>query len=283
MKNQNPTVKVIPINRIEIPATARKHTEEALQNLSVSINDAGLIQPIVVTVKRDDWGEEKYLLVAGAGRLAAVKILKRTEIAAQIVEGRKSKRRRIEIAENIFRTGLTVLEESQQLAEYIERKAQAAQLTPIAGERTKEGGIRKAARDLKMARDRVARAAKIASIPDEVVERIKIAGLDDNQSALLKIAKCKPDQRAALIETIAGVERKSKSAPAVAAGKQNREKPRKSVPYVPKSLEELWNRSGSLKTAWKEASRRERLRFVRDVLSLPVTISAKAVRRSGRR
>lgn len=275
-------VEMIRISEVSIPDLARAHRESSVKDLAASIADVGLMNPIVVAENDDEWSEEKYLLVAGAGRLAAVKLLGKTEIAAQIVKGSENKRRRIEISENIFRTGLTVLEEAKQLVEYIERKAQVAQLASPASAKSKEGGIRKVARDLNMARDRVARAAKIASIPDDVVEQIKIAGLDDNQRALLKIAKCEPDRRLALIETMARrrVRRKKKFARSTNTKKLSRKSPGDFVPGVtsaPKTLEELWNRSSSLKAAWAEASSKKRLKFGRDVLLLP--LKAKSGRR----
>ena len=107
-----------------------------------------------------------------------------------------------EIAENLHRADLTVLERSDHVAEWAElstklsaerqakenqKLAQVAQVSARGG-RGRTGGVSAVARDLGLERTEVDRAIKLAGLPDEVKKAAKDAGLDDNQSALLKVA-----------------------------------------------------------------------------------------------
>ena len=90
--------------------------------------------------------------------------------------------RQWEMSENLHRSDLTVQERSEQIAEWailVEKKRvreaelQLAQLAPIESKRKdgrghrREGGDRKAARDLGLTRDAISRAQKIAAISPE--------------------------------------------------------------------------------------------------------------------
>ncbi len=100
------------------PFQPRKHFDEkALEELSKSIKEHGLLQPIVVIEKEDG-----YLLIAGERRLRAHKIAKLTTIKAIIadVEIDEVRLRELALIENIQRENLNAIELANSYAELIE-------------------------------------------------------------------------------------------------------------------------------------------------------------------
>lgn len=81
--------------------------EEAIVELANSINENGLIQPIIVRRTEDG-----YELVAGERRLRATKYLKQPKIEAIVENYSDDKSAKIAIIENIQRENLTAIEEA---------------------------------------------------------------------------------------------------------------------------------------------------------------------------
>jgi len=100
------------------PFQPRKHFDEAaLQELSQSIKEHGLLQPIVVIEK-----ENGFLLIAGERRLRAHKLAKISTIKAIIanVDIDEAKLRELALIENIQRENLNAIELANSYAELIE-------------------------------------------------------------------------------------------------------------------------------------------------------------------
>ncbi len=100
------------------PFQPRKYFDEkTLQELSDSIKEHGLLQPIVVIEK-----ENGYLLVAGERRLRAHKLAKLTTIKAIIadVEIDEVRLRELALIENIQRENLNAIELANSYAELID-------------------------------------------------------------------------------------------------------------------------------------------------------------------
>ena len=100
------------------PFQPRKHfDEEALKELSASVKQHGLLQPIVVIEKGDG-----YLLIAGERRLRAHKLAKIPTIKAIIADAQIDEFRLRELAliENIQRENLNAIELANSYAELIE-------------------------------------------------------------------------------------------------------------------------------------------------------------------
>jgi len=100
------------------PFQPRKHFDEsALQELSLSIKEHGLLQPIVVIEKKNG-----FLLIAGERRLRAHKLAKITTIKAIIaaVEIDEARLRELALIENIQRENLNAIELANSYAELIE-------------------------------------------------------------------------------------------------------------------------------------------------------------------
>ena len=89
--------------------------EEALHDLSASIKEHGLLQPIVVI--RDD---DEYILIAGERRLRATKLAGLETIRAINADIDLSKLRELALIENIQREELNPIELAQSYKELIE-------------------------------------------------------------------------------------------------------------------------------------------------------------------
>lgn len=181
-------IERVAIEAIEISKERRKTNPEVVSALVASMRVIGQLQPITVYEK-----EGAAHLIAGRHRLEAADFLGWDDIEAVFVTGDEIDRRLREISENLHRAELTVQERSEQVAEWtdlIDQKNKLVQVGPVSkGGRGKEGGERKAARELNLTRQDVRRARQIASIAPEAKQAAKEARLDDNQAALTQIAK----------------------------------------------------------------------------------------------
>lgn len=100
------------------PFQPRKHfDEEALKELSASIKEHGLLQPIVVLEKEDG-----FLLIAGERRLRAHKLAKIETVRAIVadVDIDEIRLRELALIENIQRENLNAIELANSYAELIE-------------------------------------------------------------------------------------------------------------------------------------------------------------------
>ena len=117
--NRNISIEELDVDKISTnPYQPRKHfDEQALAELSDSIKNHGLLQPIVVLEKEDG-----YLLIAGERRLRAHKIAKIERIKAIIadVDIDSVKLRELALIENIQRENLNAIELANSYAELIE-------------------------------------------------------------------------------------------------------------------------------------------------------------------
>lgn len=91
--------------------------EEALKELSESIDRHGLIQPIIVI--RDEDGEN-YTLIAGERRFRATKLLRKDTIKAVIADIKSQNLRELALIENIQRENLNPIELANSYKELIE-------------------------------------------------------------------------------------------------------------------------------------------------------------------
>jgi len=119
LKAQGVRVEEIDVDCISPnPFQPRKHfDEQALRELSESISNNGLLQPIVVIEKEDG-----YLLVAGERRLRAHKLAKLDTIKAIIADADIDdiKLRELALLENIQRENLNAIELANSYTELIE-------------------------------------------------------------------------------------------------------------------------------------------------------------------
>ena len=116
-------INVSDVQNIEIdliapnPYQPRKNfDEDALNELASSIEEFGLIQPVVLYKNNDD----SYTLIAGERRLRACKILGKTDIKAVILDADEDKLRELALIENIQREDLNPIELASSYKELID-------------------------------------------------------------------------------------------------------------------------------------------------------------------
>jgi ParB family chromosome partitioning protein len=131
-----------------------------------------------------------------------------------MLTGTDDEARMWEIAENLHRADLTVLERDEHIAEWVRLAGKnddpkPGQVGPVSnvGGRGKEGGISAAARELGIAGTTAKRATKVAAITPEAKAAAKETGLDNNQAALIQVAKAPPEEQAAKVEEIAAAKK----------------------------------------------------------------------------
>lgn len=112
-----PRVIEVDIERLQPnPDQPRQHfDEEALRDLAQSIEEKGLLSPILV---RKAEGADGYTIVAGERRFRAHQLLGRTTIAAIITTGAPDE---IALIENMQREDLSPLEQAEAIARLMER------------------------------------------------------------------------------------------------------------------------------------------------------------------
>ncbi len=117
--NHESVVEEIDVGLIKPnPYQPRKYFDkESLLQLSLSIKDHGLLQPIVVLARKDE-----YLLIAGERRLRAHKLAKLSTIKAIIatIDIDTIKLRELALIENIQRENLNAIELANSYSELIE-------------------------------------------------------------------------------------------------------------------------------------------------------------------
>ena len=91
---------------------------DSLQELAASIQEHGLLQPILVYEDVDN--SDEYFLIAGERRLRASKIAHKESIKAIIVDVQEEKLRELALIENIQREDLNPIDLAQSYKELIE-------------------------------------------------------------------------------------------------------------------------------------------------------------------
>jgi hypothetical protein len=197
----------------------RRHIDQnVVEEIAQSIELIGLQHPITARFVADyvdpQTGEidSAYILVEGHHRLEAVRRLGHTHIPCRVMmEWTERQARMWEISENLHRADLNVLEESEQITEWMhlseedDRNSKLVQNAPVSnnGGRGNVGGERAAAREIGVDRYKAMRAKKIAAIEPEAKKAAIDAGFADKQSKLLKIASKPKDQQVSAVRELA--------------------------------------------------------------------------------
>lgn len=184
------------------------------QMIAASMNESGLIQPIVV---RADASGNGFKLVVGGHRLCGAEINGWDEIAAILIECSDDEARQIEIDENLARKELTALERAEFLAE---RKRVYEAINPDAGHgkakkpKTEKGKVANLATFARFSKDAakstglgertVQRACELAaSLSPEAVALIRGTKLADNQAQLQALAALDPSEQVTAAREVA--------------------------------------------------------------------------------
>lgn len=202
------------VSAIDATGRLRPVDRAHAQMIAASMNESGLIQPIVV---RADASGNGLKLVVGGHRLSGAEINGWDEIAAILIECSDDEARQIEIDENLARKELTALERAEFLAE---RKRVYETLHPEAGHgkakkpKTEKGKVanlatfarfsKDAARSTGLGERTVRRACELAAaLSPEAVALIRGTKLADNQAQLQALAALDPAQQVTAAREVA--------------------------------------------------------------------------------
>ncbi|CAM5764603.1 ParB/RepB/Spo0J family partition protein [Bosea minatitlanensis] len=191
-----------------IDATGRlRPVDEAhAQLIATSMNESGLIQPVVVRIDASGNGLK---LVVGGHRLRGANILSWEEIPAILIECSDDEARQIEIDENLARKELTALERAEFLAE---RKRVYETLHPEAAHgkakkpKTEKGKVANLATFARFSKDAanstglsertIRRACELAGrLSPDAIAAIRGTKVADNQAQLQALAELEPEQQ----------------------------------------------------------------------------------------
>jgi hypothetical protein len=179
-------IEKVEVDGIQLGRRLRQPNEAAIVGLVESMRRLGQLQPISIYSPDD----ATALLVTGYHRLEAAKRLGWEYIEAVFVTGDAVEREMQEIAENLHRSDLTVLERDEQIARWIELEA-ASRIYTTCGNSSKPGpktSVAPSAEAIGINREAGRRAVKVASLSQAAKDAAREAGLDDNRSALLEAA-----------------------------------------------------------------------------------------------
>lgn len=194
-------IVAIPLADIDATDRLRPVDPAHVEAIALSIEQSGLQNPVIL---RPDGN--RYRLVAGWHRLAAVERLGWTDVDARVENLTAEEARLVEIDENLMRRELSALDRAIFLAE---RKAVYDLLHPETakpGRRSKELGTRcpqfgrtftkEVAARLGIDRKTVDRALSLVkNLAPEARDALRLTGLADNQSELLKLAALEPERQ----------------------------------------------------------------------------------------
>jgi len=108
----------IPLSQIRFVEQPRKHFDPAaLEQLSSSIREHGVLQPVLVRREGLD-----YLLIAGERRCRAAKLAGLTEVPARVLSVSEAQARTIATVENLSRADLNPLEETEAVLTLLENR-----------------------------------------------------------------------------------------------------------------------------------------------------------------
>ena len=207
-------VFLAPVAAIDASERLRPVDEAHAQLIAASMNESGLIQPIVVRANAAGNGLK---LVVGGLRLRGASVLAWEEIPAIMIVCSDDEARQIEIDENLARKELTVLERAEFLAE---RKRVYETINPAAAHgkakkpKTEKGKVANLATFARFSKD----AAKSTGLGERTIQRsVELAGklspeaialirgtkVADNQAQLQALAAMEPEQQKVVAGLIA--------------------------------------------------------------------------------
>lgn len=156
--------------------------EKALRELADSIQEKGLLQPIVVRTDGEIEGRQQYMVVAGERRFRAHQLLDKPTIAAIVTEGDTEE---IALIENMQREDLKPLE----LAEALSRLIETHQYTHEV-----------AAKMLGKARNTLTQLLSLNRLDPKI--KAECPTSDISKSVLIELAKMPPEEQLAAWERL---------------------------------------------------------------------------------
>ena len=167
-------ISTIRISEIEPKADQpRKYfDEESLEQLSASISEHGLLQPIIVRESAGGF----YQIIAGERRWRASKMAGLTEIPAIIMEADELKAAELAIIENVQRDNLNAYEEAQAYSSLMNEFSLTQE---------------EVAAKVNKSRSAIANTMRLLDLPDEVLELLKAGDISAGHARALLSLKDK--------------------------------------------------------------------------------------------
>ncbi|WP_375685380.1 ParB/RepB/Spo0J family partition protein [Bartonella sp. TT110JLCBS] len=209
----------LALDVIVVPERIRPVDDEHAKALAQSMAREGLMNPITVR-HTPNAKEGNYTLIAGAHRLRAAELLGYSDIDAVVVQADKENAALLEVAENLFRNELSVIDRAlfvqtyRELWEkkygeiqrggdhgnqYTKDKVAKVQVAPLPNDGDLNGKVqglhfaKHVADRIGFSQDVVKRLNNIAQhLQPELRAVLRGTALADNQAQLLKLAKMEP-------------------------------------------------------------------------------------------
>ncbi|HEV2631495.1 MAG TPA: ParB/RepB/Spo0J family partition protein [Pseudolabrys sp.] len=276
-KTQTLEIKYVNPKDIVVPKGLRRLDANTVNELKESIAEIGLLYPL--TVFYSD-AKNKWVLVAGQHRLAALRELAVEPIPVAVVKRNTKRNEQRRITENLHRKELDGFERDRQHTEWALLKAADTKGKPNAQPHDK--GISKLARLTGKSAKAVRSMIKADAITEDAKAVLKAAGLDTIQSVKLEVAKLDPEDQVEHAKKIvarrkAGAEKPKKAAKSAQAAKVRNPdavtRPDKvdhggwdDDPQPYSDLLNGWELADDLRVAWEAATAEDQRKFVREVM-----------------
>ncbi len=177
---RNDSVFWIEIEKIETNPfqPRREFNPEALQELSASIREHGVLQPILVTKREIDTStglQVKYQLIAGERRWRASQMAGLSQIPAVIRRGMPDDKIKLELAliENVQREDLNALERARAFKQLIDEFHLVQ----------REVGLR-----VGKSREFVANSLRLLTLPEEILSSLQTGGISEGHARAILMA-----------------------------------------------------------------------------------------------
>ena len=110
------TESLLPIDEIVLPKSQIRHyfNQEKLEQLAESIKQHGVLEPLLITSKKE--------LIAGERRLRASKMAGLTQLPVKIIDASPEEAKTLTIIENLQREDLNPVEETEGILELLQLK-----------------------------------------------------------------------------------------------------------------------------------------------------------------
>ena len=142
--------------------------KESLDDLTNSIKERGIIQPLIV--RKSDDQEEKYELVAGERRWQAAQSAGLHEVPAIVIEADNLKSLELAIIENVQRKDLNVIEEAESYKNLIQNFGYDHE---------------KVSKFIGKSRSHISNSLRLLSLPEKLIEMIRNDKLSQGHAKIL--------------------------------------------------------------------------------------------------
>jgi ParB family chromosome partitioning protein len=202
--------QLIDIDKIETNPYQNRTTfdEERIKELSESIEEIGLLQPVVVAKNKDN-----YTLVSGERRLRAYKLLQKSQIPSLLKYNlSNSELEEMALVENLSREDIDIYDETQAISRLHKRGLSYSQIATKVGK----------------SKTHIARMSAISQIEPTLLQKVAKEGVY-KPKLLEQIAKRESQEQDILVDRLCNNNLSLKELEATKEPKQPQEKPTKEL------------------------------------------------------